>query len=313
MKWSIGIDVGGTKIAGGIVHRDGIVKEQWVVETPSEGSEFVLEAICDMVSKMQRYAKTHKLEVSGIGIGTAGGVDYKKGVVRNAGNINGWVDVPLKQLVEAHSGLPVYVENDTNAMTFGEFKYGAAIGHKEIICLSLGTGIGGGIITGGSLVRGAWNGAGELGHITARYDGPECRCGSKGCLQLYASGNELPKRWMEKHNNVNKVQTEITGKYIFDLKRKGNPVAEQVIEDMLEAITYNLVNLIHIFNPTLIVMGGGLIEHEKWICREVEQRISRKGLRTYTQEVSVLPVKLGSNAGIIGAAALPFEYERCSI
>lgn len=312
MEWSIGIDIGGTKIAGGIVHRYGTVHKQMIIPTPSQGRDSVVKAILELISELQRLARVERKELCGIGIGSAGGVDFKQGVVRNAGNITGWRDVPLRQIVAAHSLLPVWVDNDSNLMALGELNFGAAIGFEEVICLTLGTGIGGGIITGGSLLRGAWNGAGELGHITTRSDGPSCICGSRGCLQLYASGKELPERYKEKYKAIHGEniggKSLVTGKEVFSFKREGIPAAVQVIEEMLVALSYSLINLIHTFNPTLIIIGGGLIDHEKWICSEVERRIKQQGLKSFVQAVSVVPAQLGSSAGLIGAAALPFQY-----
>ncbi|MEH7303335.1 ROK family protein [Neobacillus drentensis] len=317
MELSIGIDIGGTKIAFGLVDEKGTIVTKKSVQTPKGGRQEVLLILKQEISSLLKESEIiGRSKVRGIGVGTAGQIDFKLGrVLSGTTNIRDWNNIALKDEIESQFNLPVWVDNDVNVVLLAEKKLGAAIGEDNVVCLALGTGVGGAVISGGELIRGSWGAAAELGHISLDMNGPKCNCGFRGCLEMYASGTGIAKLMKEKHEqtksqNLKMDQTNetITSKDVFDLYMKEDSLAIEVIETMLNALTFGIVNCIHTFNPSVVILGGGVMQEGEWILQAVNKRMASTGLRSMVEPVRIVMAKLGPEAGLIGAAMQSFIY-----
>lgn len=311
MGYSIGIDIGGTKIAAGIVRKSGEILHKKTFQTPQETREKTLMLLKDIVISYTEIAKNEQLDLLGIGIGSAGQVDYETGrILSGTENIQDWNNVPIRDELKKVTTLPIYLDNDANTFAIAEHQLGIGKGEDNIVCLTLGTGIGGGVISGGHVIRGTWGGAAELGHMTVNMNGPTCNCGSKGCIETYASGTGIANRMREKvhdltdnHLSDYKAHPEkITSKEVFQLAEEGVQPAIDIIDSAMISLGYGIVNLIHIFNPSMIVLGGGLVEGRAWLTTRLKQTIDDIGIRTLVQPTQIELSKLGYDAGLIGAA-----------
>ncbi|WP_413377424.1 ROK family protein [Alkalihalobacillus sp. 1P02AB] len=308
MEFAIGIDIGGTKIAAGIVGGDGEVKHKLKINTSQESKEQILIDLKEVILKLLEWSDLRKLRVSGIGIGSAGQVDVKEGkIISGTSNIKEWNDIPLRDIIHSYTSLPVHVDNDVNVLTIAEKVVGAGRNYEEIVCLALGTGVGGGVMTAGKLLHGHWGGAAELGHFSINMNGALCNCGLRGCLETYASGT-----WIEKQMKQLLKEEQLLEKYeaktilnseaVIEFYHQGDRYAVQVIESMITALAYGIINLIHTFNPEVVIMGGGVMSDGEWIIQRLEQELQTKGLRRLIEKVKIKKAELGNDSGLIGAA-----------
>lgn len=306
--YSIGVDIGGTKILAGIVSKNGEVLYKRKIPTPELGRDEILILLKEAILKMTEWANTETIPLEKIGIGTAGQVDFIKGVVLSGTtNIKDWGDVFLREEVEKYTHLPIYIDNDVNVLTLAEHQLGAAKGYKEVVCLALGTGVGGGVITNGALLRGAWGGAAELGHMTLDMNGEQCNCGMRGCLETYASGTWVAKRMenlMQLQNPSSGSSLLITSQQTFQLYHEGDLMAKQVVHTMITGLAHGVVNLIHTFNPQIIVLGGGVMENGHWIIELLQKKIHTIGLQSLIKDVKIEISQMSTESGLIGAGML---------
>lgn len=309
MVYGIGIDIGGTKIASGIVSDTGKVMYQKTVPTPKMGREEILAVLKTIILELVEWSELQGLSLAGIGIGTAGQVHFYEGkVISGTPNIRDWNGVNLREDIGTYTKLPVYVDNDVNVLALAEAVFGAVKGYEEVICLALGTGIGGGILTNGQLLRGVWGGGAELGHMSIDLNGELCNCGLYGCLETYASGTWIAKR-MQKARQEQGLSADVTSRDVFALYRQDDPLARQVIQTMTHGLSYGIVNLIHLFNPQAIVLGGGVMSEGQWIVDSVQKKISTMGMNSLVEEVEIKLSELHSNSGLIGAAMQTWLYK----
>ncbi len=322
MEYSIGIDIGATKIAGAIVHREGRIVTRKTVLTPEEGRHAVLQSLRLLLNELLNEATRLGVQpLSGIGIGTAGQIDFAHGrVLSGTTNIPDWNDVPLRDILSELYELPVWIDNDVNVMALAERAFGVAKGHDDMVCLALGTGVGGGVISGGNLVRGAWGGACELGHITVDMNGPVCNCGFRGCLEAYVSGVAIARRMKQQlalavtsadTPSVRAYQRNpdgVTSRAVFQWFMEGDPLAAAVISETVQALAFGVVTLIHTFNPTIVVFGGGVMEDGEWLRALVDRQVRMLGLRSLVDPVQIALSTHGSDAGVVGAAYQCFTY-----
>ncbi|MCJ7842741.1 ROK family protein [Lederbergia sp. NSJ-179] len=310
MVYGIGLDIGGTKVAAGIVSSDGEVLFKKTVPTPEMGKEEILTLVKTIILELIEWADSHKVRLEGIGIGTAGQVDFnKRKVISGTPNIQNWNGVNLQEEITVYTDLPVFVDNDVNVLALAEHRFGAAQGYQEVICLALGTGIGGGILTKGELIRGAWGGGAELGHMSIDIHGEACNCGLRGCLETYASGTWIAKR-MQKAREEKGLPTNVTSRDVFLLYQNGDLLATQVIETMIHGLSYGIVNLIHLFNPQVVVLGGGVMSKGQWIIDLVNKKISTMGMRSLVDSVELKLSELENDSGLIGAAMQAWLYNK---
>lgn len=310
---AIGIDLGGTKIQLAQVDIFGIVKRQLRLATNSKGGpQLVKRQIVEAVSQL----KQASLEpVIGIGIGVAGQIDPHHGIVHFAPNLEGWHEVPLQADLRRALKLPVIVANDVRAATWGEWLFGAGKGSDDIICIFVGTGIGGGIVSAGQMLTGASNTAGEIGHMVIDWKGPVCTCGNRGCWESLAGGWAIAKR------AANEVKTDpeegaylwkladqklknLTAKLVIQAARDKDPLAARIMRDVQEALVAGAVSLVNAVNPEKLIFGGGIIEGMPKLVQAIEKGVKKQALKSATADLKVASSQLHNDAGVIGAAAL---------
>ena len=301
----IGVDVGGTKMTAALANRDGkIVKLLRIQTRREEGAEGGFKAICEMVRSLLDEAQAQGLSVEKIGVGFGGPVDFERGTVYLSHHVPGWENFPLRNEIERRFGVPAIVDNDANAGTLGEWMFGAGKGVNELLYVNIGTGIGGGIVSGGKLVRGWRNLAGEIGHMTVKPDGPTCTCGRKGCLEALASGSAIGREGTERFGKPMKSEG------VFQLAEQGNPIAKQILAEAVDALAFAIGAAANLFNPKKVILGGGVAEApEHMLIEPLRQRLVRYALPQIYEGLEVVRAQLGYDAGIMGAIALALIAE----
>jgi glucokinase len=310
----VGVDLGGTKILAAVVAADGKILGQAKRKTkPETGTESVIERIVKTVDDALVSAKVARADVRAVGIGAPGPIDPDTGTVLMAPNLNGWENVPLAKTLSEQLGAPVFLDNDVNVGTLGEFVYGAGRGAKDVIGVFVGTGIGGGLIIGGQLRSGARHAAGEIGHMIVLAEGPYCGCGNRGCIEALASRTAIVSSLRMAVQSGRK--TTLTEALAGGVERLSSGVLAQAWKsndtltvEVLTRVQYylglHLASLVNFLDPELIVLGGGVIEA---LGEDFLQPIRRVAYQHFTQrrdasQVKIVLSQLGDNAGILGAA-----------
>ena len=307
---TLGVDIGGTKLNIGLVDRSGhlLFSHKSMIHASKEPER----VITDILTAIDRIRSKTGQETKALGVGVAAQVD-QKGVVRGSQNL-GWRNVPLKKKLEKELGLPVTVINDVNAATLCEWRYGSGKDTNDLAVLFVGTGVGGGIITGGKLLSGCTNSGGELGHITIVYDGRKCHCPNMGCLEAYVGGWAIAERAQEAIRTTPKEGNHllsladsienVTAATVSQAYREGDLLARKLVEDTGLYLAAGVVSIINIFNPCILVLGGGVIEGIPDLVRIVDDFIQNRALEYSVERLKIVKAALGSDAGVIGAAAL---------
>jgi glucokinase len=314
MKKAVGIDLGGTYIKAGLTDDKGsILKKQ---QFPTLGEKNDREVVLRQMEAAVEFAlEGTDGKVAGIGIGTPGVVD-NEGVVFSAPNLPGWDNLPLKQIFTDRYKLPVVVENDVNTIAWGEFLYGAGKGYNTIICITLGTGLGGGIVKDGRLLRGGKYSAIEIGHMTIDYKGPQCKCGNYGCIERFVGRDYIVERAVNAikdgkktliYDLVNGHLEDITPKIISDAYKQGDKVATDIWIDVGVCLGALFTSLVNLLNPELIIIGGGISQRTEIMFETIEKKIKEQAMPKLAENVKVVRSKLGTDAGIISAGALVFQ------
>jgi glucokinase len=308
----LAVDLGGTKMIVALVILTGrIISRKYYLTQADKGSRAVINRLSSAIKEAIAQAKLKNTEVIGIGIGAAGILDTRRGIVTTSPNLPGWRNVPLRDIIAARSGLATYIINDANAAALGEHRFGAGRGFDNLLYLTVSTGIGGGIIINGELYSGANGCAGELGHITIEADGPQCHCGNFGCLEALASGWAIAKEAVTRINQGERSSIielveggveNITAETVSAAARRGDRLACDIVARAANYLGIGLANLVNIFNPELIVIGGGLSKMGNMLLKPAREVIKERAFRLPAQSVRIVRARLGSNAGIIGAA-----------
>lgn len=308
----IGIDLGGTTIKGGIVSEDGdIIRHMSVPTMPEREGHQIIKSIADLALDLIKQEGLDLNDVHSIGIGSPGLIDSKNKVIVSSSNIN-FDNINVEEEMKKYTNLPIYLENDANCATIAEFVCGSMKGYKNGIMLTIGTGIGGGIILDGKLAKGSYLGEGELGHTIIDYTGGGyCGCGQKGCLEVFCSANAIIKYAKEllKENKNSKILElatsfdDIDAKNIFDAYDLGDNIASEVIERFNTYLAIGIVNFINIFRPAIISIGGGASARGEKLTAPIEE-IAQKMIYGNGFETKIVPAILGNDAGIIGAAMI---------
>ena len=311
MAQRIGIDVGGTNVKIALVSDKGKIIYSNSIPTRAEmGYEYTINSMKDAVRDLLKETKMKASDIEGMGFGFPGQIDCKKGVVRLAPNIPGWVNVPIASIMEKEFGIPTRVDNDVRTATLGELNYGAGVGCENLVCITVGTGIGSGLVVNGKLVRGANNAAGEIGHIKLNMQGgPLCGCGDRGCLEAYASGPSIVAMAEEyirggkstKYREL--ANPDITPYIVAVAAKEGDPVAKQIFRIMGEYIGMGLTSVVNLLNPEKIIIGGGVADAGDILLDPIRETIAKRAM-TIQKEVEVVPAQLGNTAGVIGASLL---------
>jgi glucokinase len=315
-QWAIGIDLGGTKIEIALVDSSGNIGGRINVPTDVKGGpSAIIKQILDGVTELSD--KEDLSWLSGVGIGVAGQIMPENGVVRHAPNLK-WDNVPIQEELAKHINLPVAVVNDVRAVAWGEWLHGAGKDCDDLVCIFVGTGIGGGVVSGGHMLSGCTNTAGELGHMTVKLNGPECTCGNNGCLEALASGwaigrdarklvSDNPDKGAMLLKLADGKLEDIDAETVEKAYHDNDALAHEIIDGIAEALAAGMVGIVNAFNPCRLILGGGVIEGLPELIKLVEDGIRRNALAASTSKLEVLQAKLHNDAGVIGAAALVFQ------
>lgn len=316
-KAVLAVDVGGTKVLVAAVLPGGeMISRKYYLTEAERGAQAVINRLSSAVNRCISRVRSNGTKFLGIGIGIAGALDVDKGLVTSSPNLPGWRNVPIRDSVAARSELPVYLINDANAAALGEHRFGAGVGFDNMLYVTVSTGIGGGIITNGELYTGANGCAGEFGHTTIVPDGPQCHCGNFGCLEALASGWAIAKEAIRRINSGEKSYiTEvvdgkienITAEAVAAAARKDDRLAREIVDKAAGYLGIGLANVVNIFNPELIVIGGGLSKMGNMLLGPACRIIRKRAFRLPAKTVRIVRARLGSNAGIIGAAEYVFR------
>lgn len=316
-RLAIGVDLGGTKIDIGLVDETGIIHHHQRVETlVAQGAEAIENQILESIRTMQEKAPFPLL---GVGVGVAGQIDPETGSVVFAPNLK-WHNIPLRANMEKALKLPVRIINDARALTMGEWQYGAGKGFQDIVCLFIGTGIGGGVVSRGNLLSGCSNTFGEVGHMTIDFNGPLCTCGKKGCLEAFCGGWGVAARAREAIEQDGKGAAsrkllelagnqveKITSNHVVQAFHQKDPLALELIERMRTGLIAGCASLVNILNPCRLIVGGGLVEGMPEIIGMIDQGVKRDSLKAATKSLEVVRAKLGKELGVLGSAATIFN------
>ena len=315
MAKRIGIDVGGTNVKIALVDDNGkIIYSNSVPTYAKMGYEYTVNKIKQAIRDLMKETNTTAKDIDGIGFDFPGQVDYKTGVVKLAPNIPGWVNVPIAQMIEEEFHIPTRIDNDVRCAALGEMKFGAGQGCENFVCITVGTGIGSGLVVNGQLVRGASNAAGEIGHIKLQMkDGLICGCGDTGCLEAYASGPSIVAMAQDyiKGGKSTKFREmaaaeggEITPYMVAKAAEAGDPVAKRIFAIVGEYIGIGLTSVINLLNPEKVIIGGGVAEAGDLLLDPIRKTIKERAMVVAGSAVEIVPAQLGNSAGVIGASML---------
>jgi len=314
VRFVLGIDIGGTNLVVGSVAEDGsrIVAAASEPTHAEAGAKDVLERLVNLADRA--IAATRKevsgAEILGVGVGAPGPLDTKRGIVLLTPNL-GWVNLPLRQIIHDRLGLPAALDNDANCAVLGEWWVGAARGARHAIGITIGTGIGGGLILEGKLYHGASDVAGEIGHTTIDTEGRRCKCGNYGCLEAYASGPNIALRAVEEieAGAVSRLPTlvggdlsKITAQTVYQAAQDGDDLALEVVNDTARFLGVGIGNLLNVFNPEVVVVCGGVTAAGDHLFVPLRREIARRAFKPAVTACRIVPGELAGTAGVYGAA-----------
>lgn len=314
MKYYIGIDLGGTNIVAGVVDEQYniLAKASTKTNCPRSDREIARD-MAKMAIQAVENAKLTMDQIEWIGIGTPGIANSRDGIIEYSNNL-GFVNTPMVKYIQEDIDKPVFVENDANAAAYGEFVAGAAKGANNAVCITLGTGVGGGIIIDGKIYAGSNFAGAEIGHTVISVDGPQCTCGRKGCFEVFSSATGLirmTKESMAKNpdSSMHKLVAERSGKVsariAFDAMRMGDAAAKAVVDDYIKYLAAGITNTINTFQPDILCIGGGVCNEGDALLLPVKELVAKEVYtRNSKQNAQIVIAKLGNDAGIIGAAFL---------
>lgn len=311
-------DLGGTHLRVALVDESGKILTQLKKETPKgKNPECVVRALVEAEQQCLLDSHVGRGRVIAASIMVPGAVDKAKAVVVQAPNLPCLNNFGLRQALEDEFGWPVVLENDANAAAMGEMWLGAARGYQNVICVTLGTGVGGGIILDGKLWRGSDGAAGEIGHTTVNpFGGLKCKCGNEGCLELFASATAIVRMAAEDlpHFPQSLLKGErLTAEMVYDAGRQGDELAIAIFERVGRYLGVGIVNIINLLNPEIIVIGGGVVNGWNLFANAMRQQVADRVFRSQVNRVKIVPAECGDNAGLLGAARLAFDIRVAEI
>ncbi|EMY5507235.1 glucokinase [Bacillus wiedmannii] len=296
-KYVACFDIGGTFIKYAMIDEQGIVHEQGKITTPVQNQKKeILYRICEVLYEFEKSYKIHSVGVSSCGI-----IDNIKGEVLYSANISGYSGTKIADYIYSETGYVAIVENDVRSACLGEMWKGAGRGKEHIVLITLGTGIGSGIITNGKMLQGVKGLAGELGHMIIVHNGEKCSCGGEGCYERYASTSALIRQYKEASKIQGLEIGTITGEEIIERMYRGERLAKNVYEQFLQYVVAGLVNITYIFNPELIIIGGGITEQGEPFLKQIQERFYDKIMDIYQNKVKIVLASLHNDAGVYGA------------
>jgi len=313
----ISVDIGGTQIRAALSDPEGhLIRRVAHPTLAQEGPEPVIERIKEAI---RRVAGQHLEEVQAIGIASAGPLDPWKGVIIKAPNLPGWDQVPLKAIIEEEFGLPTYLGNDANLAALAEQRFGAGKGARDLIYITHSTGIGGGIIVGGRLLLGSKGLGGEAGHIILDVDGPRCGCSGIGCLEAMAAGPAIARNAVQAieagretliTDLVDGDLSRISAREVNEAAQQGDALGIELIRQAGVLLGIGLVSLLHLFNPQIIVIGGGVSKAGDLLFEPIRETVRARCMaEDYWRDTAIVPAALGDDVGLMGAIALVLSQE----
>jgi glucokinase len=319
VRFVLGIDIGGTNLVVGSIAEDGSALHA-LESQPTHAEAGQSDVLDRLIALAQRVIERTKKEVKGaeiigVGVGAPGPLDTKSGVVLLTPNL-GWVNLPLRQIIHQRLGLPAALDNDANCAALGEWWMGAARGARNAIGITIGTGIGGGIIVDGKLYHGASDCAGEIGHTTIDTEGRRCKCGNYGCLEAYASGPNIAQRAVEelKAGAVSRLPdyvsgdlSRVTAQTVYQAAHDGDDLALEVVNDTAKFLGAGIANLLNVFNPEVVVVCGGVTLAGDHLFVPLRREVARRAFKPAVNVCRIVPCELSGTAGVYGAAKVFLE------
>ena len=313
MKYYVGIDLGGTNIVAGVVDENYniVAKASTKTNCPRPEKE-IADDMARMALQAVKNANLTIDQIEWIGVGSPGIANSETGILEYSNNL-GFKNTPLVKYIQEKIDKPVFIENDANAAAYGEYVAGAAKGAKNAVCITLGTGVGGGIIIDGKIYSGSNFAGAEIGHSVISVDGPQCSCGRKGCFEVFSSATRLirmSKEAMAEHpesvmNKLAEEKGKVTARTSFDAMRAGDAVAKAVVDDYIKYLAAGITNTINIFQPDVLCIGGGVCNEGDTLLLPVKALVKEEVYtRNSEKNTEIVIAKLGNDAGIIGAAFL---------
>ena len=306
---SVGIDFGGTSVKLGVCRGGELLCTDDPIPTAAFAGPNAL--IGEMAARVAKLREKHP-DIAAIGVGVPGLVDFERGFVHELTNVPGWKHVPLKTLLSEKSGLPVVVENDANAMAWAEFRYGAASGLRNVVALTLGTGIGGGLILNGQMFRGSCDSAGEIGQMSIHFDGRPGHYGNLGALEKYTGNQQIAEHAVARYAEagIRKEISDCTPKAIADAAAAGDDIARGVWGEVADWLGTALASIAWLLNPDAFVIGGGVAQAGDLIFDPLKRRVQSMVSAVVWERLQILPARFSNEAGIIGNAALADDLAR---
>ncbi len=310
-QYVIGADLGGTQIRSCLADAQGrVLRESHQATMAQEGLQPVMGRIKETLHRVADDVSPD--EVLGIGMGSPGPLDPQTGVVVEAANLPGWKNVPLRDILMQEFHVPVWVNNDANAAALAEHRFGAGRGYSDLIYLTISTGIGGGFICGGKLLLGTHGFAGEPGHITVEPNGPRCNCGNIGCLEALAAGPAIARRATEliragEHSTLETAVLpgqQLTAEMVGRAAQQEDAVALQAVQRAANYLGIGILNLIHLFDPAVVILGGGVSKLGDLLFVPVRELVRERGITLQQRETPIVPAELGDMVGLLGGVAL---------
>lgn len=315
----ISVDLGGTNIRAALVNSNGgIIEKKQTTTKAAEGNKVVIQQIKKLIFDVVKKTKVDTKKVLGIGIGCPGPVDPKTGIILQTPNL-GFKDVALKEEIESEFYLPTYIDNDANLYALGEYWLGAGKGIENLICLTLGTGIGGGIIINGEVFHGNDGFAGELGHVIVEPDGLKCGCGNYGCMEAYASATGIVKRTIlaikqGKKTLINELVGEnlekITSFVVYQAALKQDELANYILKETGKYLGIGIISIVNVLNPQLVIIGGRVARMGNLLLRYIQEEVVKRAYLAPCKKISIVLAQLQDNAGIIGVVKMILKKEK---
>lgn len=310
----LAFDIGGTKIAAGVVDAAGEVWSFAVEPTHAErGPEDGVERLFDLGRRVVRESRAAWEEIGAVGIGCGGPLDAGRGVLVAPPHLPGWNDVPMTELAEEAFARPAVLENDATAAAAGEHRYGAGVGTRHLVYLTISTGVGGGAVVDGRLYRGAMGNGAELGHVAVDCDGRPCPgCGRRGCLEAYVSGTSIAARAREALEEGDRTSalaelTELTAADVAAAARAGDAVAQVVWDETTSMLACGVVSIVNVFEPEVVVLGGGVSQEGEQLLAPVRESVRATAISPAGRAARIVQSPLGERVGVVGAAAVAYE------
>lgn len=309
-----GIDIGGTKIAVAVADSDcRIVAKHSFPTRVGDGADKIIDRTLGELEKLLE--REQGAELTKIGVACAGPLDTRRGITLSPTNLPGWGEFPIVEIINKRMKVPIAFDNDANAAALAELRFGAGGEFKNLVYVTISTGIGGGIICDGKLVHGLTGNAGEIGHITVMPNGAKCGCGARGCLEAVCSGTGIARRFIEKidggaHSSVTeRVESieRVTAKDIAEAAAEGDRLAGDIWEETVFYLAVGLGNIMVMFEPEAIILGGGVAQTGEQLLRPLRKQINSHVKIIHAEKIQILPAGLGADSGIYGALALAVQ------